>query len=47
MDPTIYRIRRAEEIVEMLETAGFADVVQSSRPEVSDHTRWFRGLAPT
>lgn len=47
MDPSIYRIRPAEEIVKLLEAAGFSDVSQTVRPEISEHTRWFRGLAPT
>jgi len=45
MDPSIYRIRRADEIVQLLEAAGFSDVSQTVRPEISEHTRWFRGLA--
>ena len=47
MDPAVYRIRTSDEIVTLLETAGFIEVTQVSRPDVSDHTRWFRGLAPT
>ena len=45
MDPSIYRIRPADEIVKLLEAAGFNDVSETVRPEVSEHTRWFRGLA--
>ena len=45
MDPSIYRILPADEIVKLLEAAGFSDVSQTVRPEISEHTRWFRGLA--